>query len=167
MPLTVRLATPSDGPAIAAVQLATWRATYREWIPEVVASLDPARTAGNWARAARTPGQRVVVADRDGRIVGYAHSGPPDGDVGDPAEHELYALYVLPDAQGAGAGRRLVADALAAAPGEWVVWSLERYGPARRFYERLGFRLDSGPTRLWRGLTEVRYRRRHPQREPA
>jgi 2,7-dihydroxy-5-methyl-1-naphthoate 7-O-methyltransferase len=159
MPLIVRLATPSDASAIAAVQLATWRATYREWIPEVVASLDLARTAANWEQAARTVGQRVVVAERDGQIVGYAHSGPPDGDVGDAAEHELYALYVRPDAQGAGVGRRLVADVLAAAPGEWVVWSLERYEPARRFYERLGFRIDPGHTRSWRGLTEVRYRR--------
>src|SRR5437588_3947904 len=112
MSLIVRLATPSDGSAIAAVQFATWRATYQEWIPEVVASLDLTRTADNWARAARAAGQRVVVADRDGQIIGYAHSGPPDGDVGDPAEHELYALYVLPDAQGAGVGRRLVAEAL-------------------------------------------------------
>jgi GNAT superfamily N-acetyltransferase len=158
MPLIVRLATPSDGSAIAAVHLATWYATYQEWIPEVVASLDLTRTAANWAQAARTVGQRVVVAEHGGHLIGYAHSGPPDGDVGDMAEHELYALYVLPAAQGVGVGRRLVSDALAAAPGEWVVWSLERYGPARRFYEGLGFRLDPGHTRSWRGLTEVRYR---------
>src|SRR3712207_2230107 len=99
--MIVRTATPSDGPAIAAVQLATWRATYREWLPEVVAALDQARTAGNWARAATVGGQRVAVAERGGRIVGYAHSGPPE-ESGDSADHELYALYVLPEAQGAG-----------------------------------------------------------------
>jgi GNAT superfamily N-acetyltransferase len=70
----------------------------------------------------------------------------------------LYALYVLPGAQGAGIGGRLVADAVAAAAtGSWVVWALSRYQPARRFYERHGFRLDPLRTRLWRGQTEVRY----------
>jgi GNAT superfamily N-acetyltransferase len=157
--MIVRTATQSDGPAIAAVQRATWRATYQEWLPEVVAALDLARTADNWARAATVAGQRVAVMEYGGRIVGYAHSGPPE-DSADSADSELYALYVLPQAQGAGIGRRLLADAVAAAPpGTWLVWALERYEPARRFYERQGFRIDPLRTRLWRGLTEVRYLR--------
>lgn len=116
MPLTVRVATPSDGLAIATVQLVTWRVTYQEWIPEAVAALDLTRTAANWARAADTVGQRVAVAERDGHVIGYAHSGPPDGDTGDLTEQELYALYVLPDAQ---------APALAAG------WSMTPSSPGR------------------------------------
>lgn len=156
MSIDVRPAVPADGAAIAAVQLATWRATYGEWIPDVVAALDLDRTAANWARAAVDPDQRVTVAERDGRVVGYAHSGPPDD--ADDVGRELHALYVLPEQQGGGVGRALVEDAFAAA-GEaaWVVWSLERYAPARAFYERLGFRPDPGRVRTWRGLAELRY----------
>ncbi|MEV4138571.1 GNAT family N-acetyltransferase [Dactylosporangium sp. NPDC049742] len=155
--MVVRTATPPDGPAIAAVQLATWRATYQDWLPEVVAGLDLTRTADNWARAATADGERVAVAEQDGRILGYAHSGPPE-EPADTADRELFALYVLPEAQRAGAGRRLVSDAVAAAPpGTWLVWALERHAPARRFYERQGFRVDPLRTRLWRGLAEVRY----------
>lgn len=158
--MIVRTATQSDGPAIAAVQRTTWHATYQEWLPEVVAALDLARTADNWARATTVAGQRVAVAERGGRIVGYAHSGLPEDDADTDADRELYALYVLPQAQGAGIGRRLLADAVAAAPpGTWLVWALEHYKPARRFYELQGFRIDPLRTRLWRGLTEVRYLR--------
>ncbi|MEV6522254.1 GNAT family N-acetyltransferase [Longispora sp. NPDC051575] len=157
---TVRAATPQDGPAIAAVQLDTWRATYGAWIPDVVAGLDPDRTADNWARAAVRPGQRVAVAADATGVLGYAWSGPAEED---PALGELHALYVRPAAQGCGAGRLLVADALvwlaAAGYPSCVVWALERHTPALRFYERLGFVPDGGPTRLWRGLTELRHTR--------
>ncbi|HZM79264.1 MAG TPA: GNAT family N-acetyltransferase [Candidatus Limnocylindrales bacterium] len=160
MSTTIRPATPSDGPGIAAVQLATWQANYQQWLPEVVAALDLARTADNWSRAAGVADQRVAVAVHGDRIVGYAHSGPPE-DEDDDADHELYALYVLPEVQGGGIGGRLFADAVAAtssgSSGGWLVWALEQYQPARRFYERQGFQLDPLRTRLWRGLTEVRY----------
>lgn len=157
VPMIVRAAAPSDGPAIAAVQLETWRATYQQWLPDLIAALDLARTADNWARASTAADQRVAVAVLSGQIVGYAHSGPPE-DNADGADHELYALYVLPEVQGTGIGSRLMADARATAPaGDWVVWALEGYQPARRFYERQGFQLDPDGTRIWRGLTEVRY----------
>ncbi|GAA1737472.1 GNAT family N-acetyltransferase [Luedemannella helvata] len=157
--VAIRLAVPGDGPAIAEVQRATWLATYHEWIPEAVAGLDPVRTAGNWARASRQPGDRVALALVGGTIIGYAWSGPAD----ERADGELLALYVHPDAQRQGAGRLLLADALAwmSATGRvrCLVWALERHAPARRFYERAGFALDEGHNRSWRGLTEIRYSR--------
>jgi len=157
MSIQVRAATSADGAGIAAVQLTTWRATYGEWLAGHVEALDLARTADNWSVAAAARTGRVAVAVLDDRIVGYAHSGPPE-DPPDTADHELYALYVLPQTQGAGAGSALVADAFAhAARGTWVVWALEAYAPARRFYERHGFQLDLDRTHLWRGLTQVRY----------
>ena len=157
MNVLVRKATAADGPGIASVQLTTWRATYAEWLEDDIAALDLARTADNWSAAAVEGAGRVTVAVDDDRIDGYAHSGPPE-DHDDAADHELYALYVLPETQGSGIGGLLVNDALAdAGPGSWVVWALEAYAPARRFYERHGFRLDAEHTRLWRRLTEVRY----------
>ena len=139
------------------MQAATWRATYGEWLANDIAALDLARTADNWSAAAAAVAGRVTVAVDGDRIVGFAHSGPPE-DQDDTADHELSALYVLPQTQGTGVGGALVADAFAAAaPGTWVVWALDRHAPARRFDESRGFRLDTERTRLWRGLTEVRY----------
>lgn len=157
--VAIRLAVPEDGPAIAEVQRVTWLATYNEWIPEAVAGLDPVRTARNWARASRQPGDRVALAVVGGTIVGYAWSGPAD----ERTDGELLALYVHPHAQRRGAGRLLLADALAwmSATGRdrCLVWALERHAPARRFYERAGFTLDGAASRSWRGLTEIRYSR--------
>jgi len=160
---TVRTATPADGPAIAEVQLAAWRATYAQWIPDAIAALDPERTAGNWARAAARPDQRVWVAERDRTVVGYVHSGPAEEPQPPTADQvEIYALYVHPDAQGAGIGRALV-EAVLASPDtegrECVLWALERYVPALRFYAALGFRVEPGHTRPWRGMTELLHRR--------
>jgi len=56
-------------------------------------------------------------------------------------EGEIYTLYVLPDAQGQGAGRALVlalfSRLVATGHGSALVWVV-RANPARFFYERLG-----------------------------
>jgi GNAT superfamily N-acetyltransferase len=152
----IRPASPSDASAIAGVQQQTWAATYTAWIPDIVAAFDPLQTAGNWARAAGAAGERVAVAADHTHVVGYAWSRLT------PAGAELAALCVLPSAQGRGAGRALVADALhwaaQANVRRWEVWALAAYDPARRFYERQGFVQDSSaPAQLWRGMPQVRY----------
>lgn len=160
--IATRAATVEDGPAIARVQLDTWQATYGEWLADDLAAFDLDRTAASWARAAQNPDQRVMVAERDGEIIAYAWSAQA-GEAGEAGFGELAALYVLPGAQGLGAGGLLVADSL-----QWcrandfrdcLVWAIDRYAPARAFYEKQGFRLVPGATRPWRGLIEVRYER--------
>ncbi|SRR5437763_13532369 len=53
--------------------------------------------------------ERVIVAEHDGRLLGYYQLGgtPPDG--------ELVDLFIEPDAIGTGLGRRLWEHAMAAA----------------------------------------------------
>jgi GNAT superfamily N-acetyltransferase len=62
------------------------------------------------------------------------------------ARGELYALYVAPELIGTGAGRALMTEALARATAEGfpdlALWVLKGNAPARRFYERAGFRPD-------------------------
>ncbi|GIG59640.1 N-acetyltransferase GCN5 [Longispora fulva] len=157
--IAVRVADPEDGMTIAALQKTTWQATYGEWIPDVVAGLDLSRTAHNWSAAATRHGQRVAVAEGPDGIQGFAWSGPPEESEPE-GTGELLALYVLPEAQGRGVGSLLLADSMTwlSAQGYTgcVVWALERYAPARRFYERSGF-VPASATRFWRGLTEVRH----------
>ncbi|PZQ90862.1 MAG: GNAT family N-acetyltransferase [Leifsonia xyli] len=48
-------------------------------------------------------------------------------------------LYVAPEAQGAGIGRALLAEARAASDGELQLWAFQRNTRSRRFYEASGF----------------------------
>ncbi|GHJ44458.1 N-acetyltransferase [Catellatospora sp. TT07R-123] len=162
-PLSLRPAVPADGPAIAAIQLAAWRATYGRLNPALVDGLDLDRTSANWARAAADPARRLRLAESGATAVGYALSGPAES--GPDGTGEIDAVYLLPTAQGQGGGRLLVEDALLglgeAGHGECVVWVVEQNAGARAFYERVGFRPDDGRD-TWRGLPVVRYRAATP-----
>lgn len=50
-------------------------------------------------------------------------------------------LYVLPNAQGRGVGRALLARAMAHSKGQLQLWAFTRNPRARRFYESAGFRV--------------------------
>jgi GNAT superfamily N-acetyltransferase len=75
--------------------------------------------------------QQVLVAERDGRPVGFAAVA------GDWLEH----LYVAPEAIGTGVGRRLLDAVTAAHPGGLSLYVFARNARARRFYESAGFTL--------------------------
>ena len=158
-----RPAEVADGGVIARVQLAAWRATYGQLNPAMVDGLDLDRTTDNWARAAVDPTRRLRLAWCDGTAVGYAVSGPADGEV--DGVGELDAVYLLPSARALGVGRLLVEDALAglAEVGfvECVLWMVDQNTHARGFYRHLGFRRDGGRD-VWCGLPVVRYRRALP-----
>ena len=158
MPLSLRVAEPADGEAIARIQLASWEATYGHLNRAMVDGLDLVRTAANWARAAEDPACRLGLAESGGTPIGCSLSGPaetgPDG--------ELHAIYILPNMQRLGAGRLLVTDALSrlAAAGftECILWVADANTNAQGFYRHLGFRADAAHD-TWRSLPVTRYRR--------
>lgn len=157
--IVLRRAEAADGGAIARIQLAAWRATYGHLNPAMVDGFDLERTTHNWARAALDPTHRLQLAECDGTTVGYALSGPAEGEA--DSIGELDAVYLLPSAQGLGVGRLLVEDALTglaeAGYAECVLWVADQNAYARTFYQHLGFRPCSGRA-IWRGLPVVRYR---------
>lgn len=176
----VRPAQPGDAPGIARVHVDGWRSTYPGIVPDhYLASLSYITYEERWrARLCDpAPDTCVYVAEDGGRVVGFAMGGPErDGDPEYPGE--LYAIYVLPECQGRGAGRRLVA-AVAASLAEaghqaLLVWVLEANASGRRFYEALGGRLvrrreiEIGGARLpevgygWRDLGPLRAATRSP-----
>jgi GNAT superfamily N-acetyltransferase len=163
----VREARAGDAAAIAGVHVRTWQAAYADVFPsEALASIDLDRRTAYWAgeleRAAL--GAAIIVAEAEGSIVGFASVGAARGD----DEHglgELYAIYVLPESWGSGAGGALMErslDALrAAAFEEAILWVLDRNPRARRFYEKWGWGDDGGRKRdtfFGVAVTEVRYR---------
>jgi GNAT superfamily N-acetyltransferase len=161
----------ADADELARVHVETWRAAYAHAFPaDRLAALSVQERAALWGEilARRDPHARNLVADRGGRLLGFASTGRSrDPDAGDETG-ELYGIYVLPEAWGHGVGRRLLADAEAALRQagfrQATLWVLDDNPRARRFYEASGWAVDGaekedtvlGDVRI----TEVRYRTR-------
>lgn len=114
--VSVRPAVPGDEVAIAAVQLAAWRATHVDVVgDDVLRHLDPAAFEDRWAAAITRPpgpGYRVLVACEGATVVGLAAVAPlpaPEDSPLDAPGGELLALEVTPASQRSGHGSRLLA----------------------------------------------------------
>jgi len=159
--MLIRPARPEDAAAVAGVHVRTWQAAYEHVFgAEKLKRIDNPERRGRWQRWL-AEGERVWVAEEDGRVVGFVWIG--DSRDGDGAG-ELFAIYVLPEAWGSGAGAGLMAaarDALRERYATSILWVLEDNPRARRFYEREGWALDGGRKEdelLGVAVAEVRYR---------
>jgi ribosomal protein S18 acetylase RimI-like enzyme len=156
----VRPARPEDAAAVAEVHVRTWQAAYEHVFgAERLAAIDPTRRRTLAERAIASG--NVVVAEQDGKVVGFVSVGPSTDVDG---EGELFAIYLLPEAWGSGAGRDLMDAAkelLRASYTDATLYVLDDNPRARRFYEREGWALD-GVTKadefLGMAVPEVRYR---------
>ena len=120
--VSARIAWAEDAPAIAAVQVRAWRASYADLLPaEVLAALDADQIAEGWRHALGEPHDarnRVLVALERNLVTGFLVTGPSSDPDSDPvATGELADLTVDPHKRGAGHGSRLLqagADTLVA-----------------------------------------------------
>lgn len=167
MQIQCRPMTADDIDAVAEVHVRGWQAAYRGLMPQdFLDGMDPAMQAARRRERGLDGGQ--VVAEADGRLVGWAAVGPyrdDDGDAPGPGCGELYAIYVLPAVLGLGAGRELMAYG----QGELrrrgllpaLLWVVAANARARRFYDRAGWHADGAThdyTVAGATLPEVRYR---------
>ena len=160
--MLVRPARREDAEAIADVHTLTWQAAYEDVFgAERLARIgDRRRTQWEERLTDPQPNWRVFVAEDAARAVGFVWTG---SSLDEPGKGELYAIYVLPEGWGTGAGSALMASALEALRGypSATLWVLEDNPRARRFYEREGWILDGGRRdEDFLGVTvaEVRYR---------
>jgi len=168
-PDPVRAATPDAAPAIARVPVDTWRAAYAGLIPRAVLDgLSVERREEFWRSISEAPGEhRLLVAEANGRVVGFASTGPARDDDLPPGSAELLAIYVEPAAWGKGDGARLfrrsVADLRDRRMDPLVLWVLTENSRGRGFYDAMGWRPD-GATRPidfdGTAVEEIRYRPR-------
>ena len=135
-----RTASPSDIPALAALATQTFCDAFAHTYEadELEQRIRETRSEAYFRDALAR--HTVLLAELDGRMVGYAEFGP-----GDDGAMVLARLYVLASHQRQGIGGRLLEAALQA-PGMQArvyldVW--EHSVAARRLYERYGFR-DTG-----------------------
>ena len=95
----VRQARPEDADGIARVQNRAWRAAYEHVFgAERLARLSDGQRASAWRARLAGPAERtrVLVADHDGEVVGFAMIGPSRDPDARASVGELYALYADP-----------------------------------------------------------------------
>jgi ribosomal protein S18 acetylase RimI-like enzyme len=139
--ISIRSARLEDAGPIARLDVETWQAAYAGILgTPYLAGLSPERRASGWANVIRREPKDVRVAiTAEGDIVGFGSCGKCRGEPGFTSE--VFTLYVAPDWQNQGIGRRLLlamfARLVAEGHASAVIWVL-RENPARFFYQRLG-----------------------------
>lgn len=134
---TVRIASPADLAAVQEVAATTWHATYGEILSDKTIEAFLRRAYSDYRVLAAVNDGGLWVLEVDGRVVGYERLSMR-GDVG-----FVGAIYVLPDAQRHGHGRRLLETArpwfAARGAREIRLTVAARNTSARGFYRHLGF----------------------------
>ena len=95
-------------------------------------------------------GQRIVVAEEAGRVVGFAAV--------DLADSELAQLFVDPRHKRRGVGGRLLDWARSAMPDGFNLHTLVENTASRAFYERHGLRAGAVRVNPVNGLETIEYR---------
>ncbi len=139
--IEIRQAKPSDAAAVAATHDEAWRTAYQGIIPGVELEKLVSRRGPDWWDSAIRKGSRIAVLGFGDTIAGYANYGR------NRArslfyEGEIYELYLRPEFQGLGFGRRLFTsarrDLVQSGLKSLVVWALADNDPAVEFYRALG-----------------------------
>lgn len=162
--MAVRLVTTDDVEAIRDVARASWEADY----PGILSRETATEAVEEWyspsqvEQAVADPLTVVSVAEREGVVVGFAHS-VLDEDTG-----VILRLYVHPEHRNEGIGRNLfeaTREELLTRDAERIrAMVLAENDPGNSFYQRLGFeRVGQGETVIGEEtFSENRYELRQP-----
>jgi ribosomal protein S18 acetylase RimI-like enzyme len=139
--IEVRRAKAPDAGAIASIHDEAWRAAYQGIIPGPELDKLINRRGAKWWDSAIRKGSRIALLNFGDTVAGYANYGRNrarslyyDG--------EIYELYLRPEFQGLGFGRKLFSsvrrDLGQSGLQSLVVWALSDNEPAVGFYRSLG-----------------------------
>jgi ribosomal protein S18 acetylase RimI-like enzyme len=141
--IEIRRARAADAKAVAETHDEAWRAAYQGIIPGTELDKLINRRGPDWWDSAIRKGSRIALMQFGDNIAGYANYGRNrarslyyDG--------EVYEIYLRPQFQGLGFGRRLFSsarrDLAQSGLKSLVVWALSDNEPAVEFYRALGGR---------------------------
>src|SRR5467141_271076 len=139
--IEIRRARPSDAEHLAATHDLAWRTAYQGIIPGPELDKLINRRGANWWDSAIRKGSRISILGFGEMVAGYANYGRNrarslyyDG--------EIYELYLRPEFQGLGFGRKLFSaarrDLVQSGLQSLVVWALSDNEQAVGFYRALG-----------------------------
>jgi len=139
--IEIRRAKPTDATAVAETHDEAWRTAYRGIIPGSELEKLISRRGPVWWESAIRKGSRIALLAFGDRVAGYANYGRNrarslfyDG--------EIYEIYLRPEFQGLGFGRRLFTaarrDLAQSGLKSLVIWALSDNEPAVEFYRALG-----------------------------
>lgn len=143
MLMTIRKASQTEARAIAELHVAGWKQTYQGIFPEnVLAALDVKERETWWRHILERPRTLTdVVISEYGEVVGVVSGGPLRDTSIAGYDGELYAIYLAPEVQGMGLGRKLFLSMARQLYehhfSSMVIW-LARKNSARYFYEKFG-----------------------------
>jgi ribosomal protein S18 acetylase RimI-like enzyme len=159
MTVVLRAATSDDLDPIVGVFLACWRQSYAGLLPDsAIEAMTDERAIALWTRVLAEPTGTVMVAERDGTVLGVTRFAA-EGDEG-----VVHSLYVAPDARGLGLGTSLLDTAFetlrSAGARSVVLWVFAVNTPSIAFYRGRGW-VPDGQTRteVEFGEPELRLRR--------
>jgi GNAT superfamily N-acetyltransferase len=172
--VSVRVAWVDDAPAIAELQLRTWREVYAGLLP-ADALPGPEETEGAtaaWRASLGSPRDarnRVLVALERNRVVGFAITSPASDPDSDPVvDAELMEFTVDPGERGKGHGSRLLQAAVETMQADRftraVLWSVATDDDLRAFLTGAGWAPDTAHRELdldGEGTTLVKQIRLH------
>jgi GNAT superfamily N-acetyltransferase len=161
----IRSATVDDAGAIAAVHVASWRSAHAHVLPaDYLDAISVPERAESWRRILAEGSGTTLVAQADGRTLGFASYGASRDEDAEDGCLELYAIYLDPEAWGRGVARDLIRTVLGDVPPgvRMTLWVLGENPRAHHFYRRHGFQPD-GVERIEERagvpVTEVRFAR--------
>jgi len=141
--IEIRRAKPSDAMAVASTHDEAWRTTYQGIIPGNELDRLISRRGPEWWDSAIRKGSRISLMQFGDNIAGYANYGRNRAR-SLTYEGEIYELYLRPEYQGLGFGRRLFTaarkDLLQSGLRTLVIWALSDNETAVEFYRALGGR---------------------------
>jgi ribosomal protein S18 acetylase RimI-like enzyme len=157
--ISIRRARSEDAASLSNVFDAAWREAYQGILPSLTLERMIGRRGPRWWLSAVERGRPLVVLDVGDAIAGYVSYGRCR-DRSLPADGEIDELYLSPEYQGLGFGKRLfkaVRNDLDDRGAKRVaVWCLADNERGADFYRRLGGRVVAETTERFAGTGLVK-----------
>jgi len=157
----------SDAPVYARIHVDSWRAAYRELIPDsYIERFTYELREQRFRQSLAANAEETYLIQQNDQVVGILTLGVArDSDVDVHRTGEIWGIYLSPNYWRKGIGRQVVREAesmLQARGYETIIlWVLEKNQQARQFYEAMGFSADGASKSIDWGtpLKAVRYRK--------
>lgn len=135
----IRTGTPADIDAVREIAHISWNDTYAGIIPLPIQQKFLEQSYSTPMLEMRLERTILLLAERDGQTVGFANFTRVDED----GDAELIAMYMKPEHQRSGYGKKLLDDGLSRLKGgqQLFVYVESENRKGRNFYEANGFQL--------------------------